>query len=129
MENRIEIEFEKYFDKNSRPDILLTDNIWQKIYKELQKDIIPYIDGDKKHLKSPIIKNYIDNNGDFMSDLRTNYNLYCEFINSVLRDIRKGDKAYLFFLYQIKQILCFHNKDLRTRFIDGYWEVWLEKEE
>ena len=51
---------------------------------------------------------------------------YAQFINSVLKTIRKENGIdYCFYIYQIMKLLEFHHDDLRTRYCNGYWEVWL----
>ena len=56
----------------------------------------------------------------------TNWQSYCAYINDILRNIRKGGYDYCYYGYQIVELLKFHYNDLRTRYCDGYWKVWLE---
>lgn len=57
----------------------------------------------------------------------TNWQSYCAFINDVLKNIRSGNRDFCYYGYQIIELLKFHYDDLRTRYCDGYWEVWLER--
>lgn len=57
----------------------------------------------------------------------TNYQEYTSFINDVLRVIESGKHDYCYFIYQIMDILKFHYNDLKTKYCDGYWEIWLEQ--
>ena len=57
----------------------------------------------------------------------TNWQEYCSFINDVLRNIRAGQIDYVYYIYHILDLLKFHYEDLKTRYRDGYWEVWLDK--
>ena len=57
----------------------------------------------------------------------TNWQSYCAFINNVLKNIRSGNRDFCYYGYQIIELLKFHYDDLRTRYCDGYWEVWLER--
>lgn len=57
----------------------------------------------------------------------TNWQEYCSFINDVLRNIRAGQVDYVYYIYHILDLLKFHYEDLKTRYRDGYWEVWLDK--
>ena len=57
----------------------------------------------------------------------TNWQSYCSYINDVLRNIRKGQVDYCYYIYQILDLLKFHYSDLKTKYCDGYWEVWLER--
>jgi hypothetical protein len=56
----------------------------------------------------------------------TNWQSYCTYINDVLKNIRKGYHEFCYFTYQIVDLLKFHYDDLKTRYCDGYWEVWLD---
>ena len=57
----------------------------------------------------------------------TNWQSYCSFINDVLKNIRAGNRDFCYYGYQIIELLKFHYEDLRTRYCDGYWEVWLDR--
>ena len=57
----------------------------------------------------------------------TNWQQYCTYINSVLSTIRSGEHDYCYYKYQIMDLLKFHYDTLRTKYCDGYWEVWLER--
>lgn len=60
-------------------------------------------------------------------DGKTNWQEYCNFINSILDNIRLGQIDYCYYIYQIMQLTKFHYDKLKTKYCDGYWEVWLEK--
>ena len=61
----------------------------------------------------------------------TNWQDYCSYINDVLKNIREGQVDYLYFIFQIEELLRFHLQDLRTKYVPdggcGYWKVWLER--
>jgi hypothetical protein len=117
-----------YIDQNSRPTQLLTNEMWQKIFLHKKDQIVPYENGEKKKMTYKYSKALIDEYGKYLPDERTDYQLYCEFINSVLSSIRKGEYAYVFFSYQIEQLLHFHYDNLRTEYLNGYWKIWLERD-
>ena len=56
----------------------------------------------------------------------TNWQSYCSFINDILKNIRSGQTDYCYYIYQIMHLAKFHKETLKTRYCDGYWEVWLE---
>lgn len=114
-----------FIKKDGRPSDNMTDKIWQPIFKEIKKQNVPFIDGEKKRMKCRYIKPLVDENGQYMEDQTTTYQRYCMFINSALRDIRKGNVAYVYYLHQIYVLLRFH-PDLKTKFTEYYWEVWLD---
>lgn len=111
--------------KDGRPSENMSDKIWQPIYKKLQEKTIPFIDGSSKKMKCKYIKAVVDDNGNYLPDETTVYQRYCMFINSSLRDIRRGKVSYVFYLHQVSILLRFH-PNLKTKFVDYYWEVWLE---
>lgn len=121
--------FNLYFDTHSRPLSSLTDEAWQYYFEILKTEVVPLPNGKKQKMKYKQIRIYTDDYGNYLPDERTDYILYCQFINSVLAQIRADKVAFLFFEYQIRQLLKFHQSDLRTRYVNGYWEVWLDKGE
>lgn len=51
---------------------------------------------------------------------KTQYQRYCDFINSVLKNIRDGHIDYCFYIYQISELLKYEHDNLKV--------VWLEAE-
>ena len=114
---------------NGRPDSNMTDERWQKEFNVRKLFITP---NDKKHKRmggkfsreSGTWNEEKD--GEYLG--MTNYQEYCSYINDVLKNIRAGQIDYCYFIYHIMDLLKFHYDDLRTKYCDGYWEVWLEKQ-
>lgn len=115
---------------NGRPSSTLTDDKWQKelnIRKLFVKPVnkgITKLGQNMKHSKETGYWNE-ETMGTYHGT--TNWQEYCSFINDVLRNIRAGQVDYCYYIYQIMDLLKFHYNNLRTRYCDGYWEVWLEK--
>ena len=113
---------------NGRPDSNMTDERWQKEFNVRKLFITP---NDKKHKRmggkfsreSGTWNEEKD--GEYLG--MTNYQEYCSYINDVLKNIRAGQIDYCYFIYHIMELLKFHYDDLRTKYCDGYWEVWLER--
>lgn len=113
---------------NGRPDASLTDKEWQNEFALRKLYITPY----SKHVTkfggkySQGRKSW---NSEFDGEYKgvTNWQQYCSYINSVLSAIRSGEHDYCYYKYQIMDLLKFHYDTLRTRYCDGYWEVWLER--
>ena len=113
---------------NGRPDSNMTDERWQKEFNVRKLFITP---NDKKHKRmggkfsreSGTWNEEKD--GEYLG--MTNYQEYCSYINDVLKNLRAGQIDYCYFIYHIMDLLKFHYDDLRTKYCDGYWEVWLEK--
>lgn len=106
----------------ARPSSTLTDKEWQnqleamKLYITPHKKSVTRMGGKFSKESGKQIENY---------DGITNWQSYCVYINDVLKNIRKGHHEYCYFGYQIIDLLKFHYDDLRTKYCDGYWEVWL----
>lgn len=115
------------FNKNGRPSETLTDKQWQKDFEIRKKFITPYSTNIKrlggKHSKVSGIWNE-ETMGTYYGE--TNWQQYCSYINDVLKNIRKGEIEYCYYIYQIIDLLKFHYDTLKTSYCDGYWAVWLE---
>lgn len=114
---------------NGRPSSNMTDEKWQKEFDIRKLFITPYKDGHTKKLAVKYFskkENWDEQTTDTCNNY-TNWQSYCSYINDILKNIRSGQVDYCYFIYQIVDLLKFHYDDLRTRFCDGYWEVWLEK--
>lgn len=51
---------------------------------------------------------------------KTQYQRYCDFINSILKNIRAGHIDYCFYIYQIAELLKYEHRNLNV--------TWLETE-
>ena len=115
---------------NGRPTSTLTDEKWQKEFNVRKLFVKPY---SKKIKRLGQLRRNSQETGYWNEETMgtyhgaTNWQEYCSFINDVLRNIRSGQIDYLYYIYQITDLLKFHYDDLRTRYCDGYWEVWLER--
>lgn len=115
---------------NGRPSSTLTDEKWQKEFN-IRKLFVKPVD---KSIKRFGQKNSFSEETGYWNEETmgtyhgaTNWQDYCSFINDVLSNIRAGQVDYIYFIYQIMDLLKFHYDDLRTKYCDGYWEVWLER--
>ena len=110
---------------NGRPTSSMTDEKWQKEFN-IRKLFIKPLPKDIKRMKGKYSKESgiwnEETQGTYSG--KTNWQEYCSFINDVLSCIRAGQVDYCYYIYQIESLLKFHHKDLRTRYCDGYWEVW-----
>ena len=113
---------------NGTPSSSMTDEKWQKEIKIRKAFITPY----PKNITKMTGK-YSKESGKWNEETHgtyhgcTNWQQYCSYINDILRSIRNGQVDYCYYIYQILDLLKFHYDDLKTRYCDGYWEVWLEK--
>ena len=115
---------------NGRPNSTLTDEKWQKEFN-VRKLFVKPVNKDIKRFgqKCNGSKETDYWNEETMGTYHgaTNWQEYCSFINDVLKNIRAGQIDYCYYIYQILDILKFHYDDLRTKYCDGYWEIWLDK--
>ena len=113
---------------NGRPTSTMTDEKWQKEFILRKLFVKPY-PKDIKHMKSKYSKESGSWNEETQGryDGQTNWQQYCSFINDALECIRANQIYYCYFIYQIMDLAKFHFDDLKTRYCDGYWEVWLER--
>lgn len=113
---------------NGRPSSTLTDEKWQKEFNLRKAFVKPY----NKNI-TKLTGQYSKESGMWNEETqgtyqgKTNWQEYCSFINDVLKNIRSNQRDYCYFIYQIEELLKFHFSDLRTKYCDGYWEVWLER--
>lgn len=113
---------------NGRPSSTLTDEKWQKEFNLRKAFVKPY---DKNITK--LTGQYSKESGMWNEETqgtyhgKTNWQEYCSFINDVLKNIRSNQRDYCYYIYQIEELLKFHFSNLRTKYCDGYWEVWLER--
>lgn len=114
---------------DGRPTSDLTDEKWQKEFEIRKIFVQSYKDGHTKKLSSKYSKESSIWNEETKGTYYgcTNWQSYCTFINDILRNIRAGQVDYCYYIYQIMDLAKFHFHDLKTKYCDGYWEVWLNK--
>lgn len=113
---------------DGRPSSTLTDEKWQKEFHIRKLFITPYSQ-NIKWLKGQNSKESGKWNEETQGIYygKTNWQEYCAYINDVLHNIRSGQIDYCYYIYQILDLLKFHFDTLKTKYCDGYWEVWLDK--
>lgn len=108
---------------SGRPEPGLTDKEWQEEFAIRKLYITPY--------KSRIVKltcRYARQSNLYDPDVGNEYHGPTKLIAFYpLSAIRSGERNYCYYKYQIMDLLKFHYDTLRTRYCDGYWEVWLER--
>lgn len=116
-------------NSDDRPTSTLTDEKWQKEFEIRKRFVMPYKDGNTKKLSGKYTKESGKWNEETCGEYLgcTNWQSYCTYINEILRNIRSGQIDYCYYIYQILDLLKFHHEDLRTKYMDGYWKVWLTK--
>lgn len=115
---------------NGRPSSTLTDEKWQKEFNVRKLFVKPV----SKNIKRFGRKNSFSEETGYWNEETmgvyhgaTNWQDYCSSINDVLSNIRAGQVDYCYFIYQIMDVLKFYYDTLKTKYCDGYWEVWLER--
>lgn len=110
---------------HGRPASNLTDREWQVQFGVARLYVKPHPEEITKMCGKYSRAEILTSGGIY--DGMTNWQSYCSFINDVLKQIRKGNRDFVYFGYQIIELLKFHHDTLRTRYCGGYWEVWLDK--
>lgn len=112
---------------NGRPSSNLTDDKWQEEFNIRKLFITPH----NKNITRLTGQNSKES-GKWNEETQgvyygqTNWQEYCSYLNDVLRNIRSGQIDYCYYIYQIMDLAKFHFDTLKTRYRDGYWEVWLK---
>lgn len=109
-----------------RPSPAMTDKEWQNQFATTRLYITPYPSSMTK-MGGKFSRGQQKRSEDGIYDGITNWQSYCSFINDVLNQIRLGKHDFVYFGYQVIELLKFHYNTLRTKYCDGYWEVWLER--
>ena len=109
-----------------RPGANLTDKKWQDEFEIMKLYVKPYKNppsrfGGKNSKESGRTYENVTYHG------ITNYQSYCSFIIDILKNLKAGNVDFVYYGYQIADLLRFHYDTLRTRYCDGYWAVWLER--
>lgn len=111
---------------NGKPSSALTNKEWQEQFQIMKLYITPHkksVSRMRGKFQRESGKQYADKQYDGI----TNRQSYCSFINDILKNIKAGSHDYCYFGYQIIDLLKFNYNNLRTKYHDGYWEVWLEQ--
>lgn len=97
-----------------KPPINYTDSQWQSDFIELKSQI--------KQCNLPLMPSMREASGTIYQRYhgKTQYQQYCDFINSVLKNIRDGHIDYCFYIYQIAELLKYEHDNLKV--------TWLEAE-
>jgi hypothetical protein len=111
---------------NGRPEPTLTDKKWQQEFNARKMFVTPYPPNIKR-MNAKYSVEYGSLSEETTYHGKTNWQEYCSFINDVLRVIESGQIDYVYYIYQILDLLKFHYNDLNTKYCDGYWEVELKK--
>lgn len=112
---------------NGRPSSTLTDEKWQKEFNVRKMFITPHSKNiTKLKGKNSTESGRWDEEKQGLYYGQTNWQEYCSYINDILNNIRSGQVDYCYYIYQIMDLVKFHFDTLRTKYCDGYWEVWLE---
>lgn len=112
---------------HGKPSSSLTDKEWQNEFSLIKLYTTPH-NKSVTHMCGKYSRETGKGYEDKEYDGITNWQSYCSYINDVLKNIRNGKIDYCYFAYQIVDLLKFHFDDLKTKYRDGYWEVWLERE-
>ena len=83
----------------------------------------PSLTDEKWQMEFNIRKMFINTCQGYTAGSKSNH----IYITDVLNNIQHGQVDYCYFIYQIMDLLKVYPVSLKTRYRDGYWEVWLNK--
>lgn len=112
-----------------KPNKDMSDKQWQKYFNSMRLFVQPSV-YKRMNIRSPhiYINNYAcDNQFEYQGETQWIY--YKKFINDILSTIRRGEKDYCYYIYQIADLLKYEHDNLRSRWRteEECFEVWLEK--
>lgn len=98
-------------EKTGRPPKGYTDYQWQKDLIYIRAVIKP--SSFKRMKVIPESHNFI---GTYHG--KTQYQYYCDFINDILSNIRRGNTDYCYYIYQIAELLKFEHDKLQAEWLE-----------
>lgn len=110
-----------------RPPAEMTDDQWQKYFEAMKPLVKPVEERLMKCVKSTIVNGRrLEDQSSYSGE--TQWERYCQFINTVLRAIRHKEHDYCYNIYQITDLLKYEHDRLATKWLpeDRCIEVWLK---
>ena len=114
----------EYFvnERTGMPPSDYSDWQWQQDFKRIKSIINP-----SQFKKMNIIPEPVNVNGTYYG--KTQYQYYCEFINDILSNIRRGKTDYCFYIYQVSELLKYEHDRLQAQWLpeEKCFKLWLNK--
>lgn len=110
----------------ARPPEGMTDEEWQKYFKTMKMLVQQSSDRRMKEGKSFTVKgSTLNSQSSYCGE--TQWQRYCQFINSVLNTIRCGELDYCYNIYQITDLLKYEHDRLAAQWQpeNKCFQVWL----
>ena len=96
---------------NDRPPKEYTNKEWLSDFENLKRTVIPAQEDRMRVI--PDTSSY----GSYYG--KTQYQNYCSFINNILRNIRRGEIDYCYYIYQIIDLLKFEKERLGVQWLQS----------
>ena len=94
---------------NDRPPKEYTNQEWLSDFENLKRTVIPaQEDRMREFPDTPSFGSYHG---------KTQYQNYCSFINNILRNIRRGEVDYCYYIYQIADLLKYEKERLEVQWL------------
>lgn len=109
-----------------QPPAEMTDEQWQKYFEAMKPLVRPAQERTMKCGKSIIVNRHrLEDQSSYSGE--TQWERYCQFINTVLKAIRHKEHDYCYNIYQITDLLKYEHDRLATKWLpeDRCIEVWL----
>lgn len=94
---------------NDRPPKEYTNKEWLSDFENLKRTVIPAQEDRMREI--PDTSSY----GSYYG--KTQYQNYCSFINNILRNIRRGEVDYCYYIYQIADLLKYEKERLEVQWL------------
>lgn len=94
---------------NDRPPKEYTNKEWLSDFENLKRTVIPAQEDRMRVI--PDTPSYGSYHG------KTQYQNYCSFINNILRNIRRGEVDYCYYIYQIADLLKYEKERLEVQWL------------
>lgn len=94
-----------------RPPNEYTNQEWQSDFEILKQTVTPA--PENKMTVVPDTSSYGSYHG------KTQYQNYCSFINNILKNIRRGEIDYCYYIYQIADLLKYEKERLEVQWLQS----------
>ena len=109
-------------ERTGKPPKNYSDLQWQQDFSRIREMVQPSSLKKMNVIQEP--HNFV---GTYHGN--TQYQYYCDFINDILSNIRRGEVDYCFYIYQISELLKYEHDRLQAELLpnDGCFKLSLNK--
>lgn len=114
--------------RKGKPNPAMSNTQWQEYFNFMKLSTTQSKDRYIRFNPCSIMVNNNISTNYFTYQGETQWSTYRAFINNVLRNIRRGEYDYCYYIYQITDLLKYEHDDLVTLWLPEYecFRVWLK---